>query len=132
MLIYQFISVKISDNKFSEGILEVRILSYQLSHTFTLTTYLVFYKYFFLEKYVFLECMHVIHIGEQYGAGNKLYWKSQTRTWCVFKLYTGRIVVTLCLKVTNKGQDHFRIGMILVRDTLVIKEYKIKNENISL
>lgn len=31
--------------------------------------------------------MHVIHIDEQYGAGNKLYWISQTSKFCVFKLY---------------------------------------------
>lgn len=64
VLIYQFISVKISDNKFSEGILEVRILSYQLSHTFTLTTYLVFYKYFSSKSMFFLNvCMWFISVS---------------------------------------------------------------------
>lgn len=86
VLMYQSIPVKISHMNSSERIFR--------STNSLLTIFIHFYldhlscvvEVFFLEKYAFLECMHVIHIDEQYGAGNKLYWISQTSTLCVFKL----------------------------------------------
>lgn len=86
VLMYLSIPVKISDIKSSENFFQKFKLSLSIFIHFYLDHLSCVVEVFFLEKYAFLECMHVIHIDEQYGAGNKLYWISQTSTLCVFKL----------------------------------------------